>query len=148
MTNFNSQHVNHPPAGIVTQIAAMNLVKGKITFAKVRVISSGSVFFFSLSLPSAPEALFWLLTDSAALLLRIEAMCLTKRRGFVVMISRYHSFVLTCADTFDCMQTNTASEHNRRHKGTFICSRPIMVVLLLSELLVAHAWDKKRSFWS
>lgn len=58
MTNFNSQHVNHPPAGIVTQIAAMNLVKGKITFAKVRVISSGSVFSFPYPFHLLPRLSF------------------------------------------------------------------------------------------
>lgn len=33
------------------------------------------------------------------------------------MMSRYHLFTLACADTFDCLQTNTANDYIHNYKS-------------------------------
>lgn len=79
---------------VVTQIAAVNLVTAKMTFAKAWVPSSECEELFLFQQP-ATSALIYVLyktNKKKRLSHRIEATFHTKRSGLVIMMSRYHLF--------------------------------------------------------
>lgn len=138
---------------VVTQIAAANLVTGKMTFAKVRVTSScnaRSCFYSNEPVTPAP-------------------LCVTKKRkktlelsltGFrprftqkgnrsAITMSRFH-FFRSRVSTLVCMQTNTADDCIHNYKSAY-CSAPFWVFILAKCLLQdsppAHCWKQKGSFF-
>lgn len=58
------------------------------------------------------------------------------------MMSRYHLFTLAYADTFDCMQTNTADDYIYNYKSAFYLYPPNLYFgekeTSASRLLLAH----------
>lgn len=123
---------------VVTQIAAVNLDTGKMTFAKVWVTSSvwKELFLFNSLLH---QLSFCVIINGGILSQRIEATFHTKGSRLVIMMSRYHLFNLAYADTFDCMQTNAADEYIHNHKITKVHSMCILRVFILVKCLLQNS---------
>lgn len=115
ITTHNLSIINTQGLFVVTQIAAVNLVTGKMTFAKVWVTSSVHKELRSTACDtSSPMCI-----KNGILSERTEAMFHTKGSGLAIMMSRYRLLTLACADTFDCMQTHTAGDYIDYYKRAF-----------------------------
>lgn len=134
---------------VVTQIAAVNLVRGKMTFAKVWVTSSvcKELFLFN----SLRRQLHYVTIKNGGILPhRIEATFHTKGSRLVIMMSRYRVFTLACADTFDCVQTKQCRWfYSQLQKCIlFVSSESLFWQNVCFKTPPATSWKQKRSFWS
>ncbi len=67
----------------------------------------------------------------------------------MIMMSRYRLFTLACADTFDCVQTNSADDYIHNYKSAFYLYPQSLLFgkMSTSRLLLPHCRNRKDFFF-
>lgn len=102
---------------VVTQIAAVNLVTGKMTFAEVWVTCSARKEPLLPTGACDTSAPLWIRKLCRCSLTGSGARFHTKGSRLVIMMSRYQLFTVACADKFHCVQTNPANDCIHNYKS-------------------------------
>lgn len=150
MTNYHSQLVNHPHPGVVCcdTNSSSKLSHREDDICKgLGYILSMQGAFFCIPQPATPTLLCVLKMVEYSLT-GLRSCFSQKEAGLVIMMSRYHSFTLECADTLLCMQTNTADDYIHNYKSAFYLYPPSLYFgkMSASRLLLAHRLNRKDLF--